>query len=47
MIVLIQCAAKKRAEAGHLQTADGRNVLFVAEVAVHAPNRRIGSFSDG
>jgi hypothetical protein len=31
MIVVIQCAAKKRDHAGHLKTADGRNVLFVAD----------------
>lgn len=33
MIIVIQCAAKKRADAGHLRTADGRNVLFVANPA--------------
>jgi hypothetical protein len=31
MIVVIQCAASKRADAGSLRTADGRNVLFVAD----------------
>jgi hypothetical protein len=33
MIVVIQCAAKKRPDAGHLRTSDGRNVLFVADPA--------------
>jgi hypothetical protein len=31
MIVVIQCAAGKRADAGSLRTDDGRNVLFVAD----------------
>ncbi|ACK50900.1 hypothetical protein Msil_1957 [Methylocella silvestris BL2] len=31
MIVVIQCAAKKRDDAGHLRTKDGRRVLFVAD----------------
>lgn len=31
MIVVIQCAASKRADAGHLRTQDGRRVLFVAQ----------------
>lgn len=31
MIVVIQCAASKQAAAGHLQTRDGRRVLFVAQ----------------
>jgi hypothetical protein len=31
MIVVIQCAAKKKAEAGYLTAADGRPVRFVAE----------------
>jgi hypothetical protein len=31
MIAVIQCAAKKRPDAGHLQTADGEKVLFVAD----------------
>ena len=31
MIVVIQCAARKNPEAGHLRTRDGRKVLFVAD----------------
>lgn len=31
MIVVIQCAAKKKPNAGHLHWRDGRNVLFVAD----------------
>ncbi len=31
MNVVIQCAARKRNEAGHLQTTDGRRVMFVAD----------------
>ncbi len=34
MIVVIQCAASKRREAGHLQTAGGKPVLFVAQPAL-------------
>ena len=30
MIVVIQCAAGKREDAGHLRTGDGRKVVFVA-----------------
>ena len=30
MIVVIQCAARKAADAGHLRTQDGRKVMFVA-----------------
>lgn len=30
-IVVIQCAGRKRPNAGHLRSSDGRNVLFVAE----------------
>lgn len=30
MIVVIQCAASKRPNAGHFKTADGRDVIFVA-----------------
>ena len=30
MIVVIQCAARKAADAGHLRTQDGRRVMFVA-----------------
>lgn len=31
MIVVIQCAASKRSNAGYLQQRDGRNVFFVAD----------------
>lgn len=31
MIIVIQCAASKRHDAGHLKTRDGKNVLFVAD----------------
>lgn len=31
MIVVIQCAAGKRADAGHIMTASGEKVLFVAQ----------------
>lgn len=31
MIVVIQCAARKRADAGYFETADGRRVCFVAD----------------
>ncbi|MYA59569.1 MAG: hypothetical protein F4X40_03280 [Chloroflexi bacterium] len=31
MIIVIQCAAGKQDHAGHLQTRDGRNVMFVAK----------------
>jgi hypothetical protein len=33
MIVVIQCAGTKRKHAGHLQTRDGKSVLFVADPA--------------
>jgi hypothetical protein len=33
MIVVIQCAASKRSEAGHFYTKDGKRVLFVADPA--------------
>ncbi len=33
MIVVIQCAASKRSEAGHLMTTSGKPVFFVAEPA--------------
>lgn len=36
MIVVIQCAARKAADAGHLRTQDGRKVMFVANPD-HAP----------
>lgn len=38
MIVVIQCAAKKRIEAGYMQRNDGRDVLFVADPSA-APNQ--------
>lgn len=31
MIIVIQCAARKSPEAGHLRTRDGQEVLFVAD----------------
>lgn len=31
MIIVIQCASGKQDHAGHLQTRDGRNVMFVAK----------------
>ena len=31
MIVVIQCAARKKDNAGHLRTSDGRKVMFVAD----------------
>ena len=31
MIVVIQCAARKSPDAGHLRRADGKQVLFVAD----------------
>ena len=31
MIAVIQCAARKRVDAGFLQLKDGRRVLFVAD----------------
>ena len=34
MIVVIQCAGKKCEHAGHLQTRDGRKVVFVADPTV-------------
>ena len=37
-IVVIQCAASKRPEAGHLQNSDGRKVMFVARPEL-APDR--------
>jgi hypothetical protein len=41
MIVVIQCAASKRTNAGYLRTKDGRPVLFVADPkkAAQADNR--------
>ncbi|MHC2423290.1 hypothetical protein ACVII1_006294 [Bradyrhizobium elkanii] len=38
MIVVIQCAARKRLDAGYLETRDGRRVLFVADPST-APAR--------
>jgi hypothetical protein len=38
MIVVIQCAAKKRSEAGHLRTTDGHRVLFVADPTKAPPS---------
>lgn len=58
MIVVIQCAGEKRKDAGHLQTRDGRKVVFVAnateappsEICVHArpddPSDYGGSWRD-
>ncbi len=43
MIVVIQCAARKRPDAGHLKSTDGRQVIFVADPdsapAQSAPDR--------
>lgn len=36
MIVVIQCAATKRQDAGHLKTRDGNSVLFVADPSLAA-----------
>ena len=33
MLVVIQCAASKRSDAGHLRLKDGRRVMFVARPA--------------
>jgi hypothetical protein len=33
MIVIIQCAARKREDAGCLRTLDGRRVIFVGDPA--------------
>ena len=38
MIVVIQCAAGKVADAGHLCTQDGRGVMFVANPELAPPN---------
>lgn len=38
MIVVIQCAARKAADAGHLRTQDGRNVMFVANPDLAPPD---------
>lgn len=34
MIVVIQCAARKRKDAGHLQTRDGKRVVFISDPTV-------------
>ena len=39
MIVVIQCAARKQANAGHLRTADGRCVKFVANPSRAPPDK--------
>ena len=41
MIVVIQCAASKRPDAGHLSTPDGKSVMFVArpDLAPHDDSR--------
>jgi hypothetical protein len=39
MIVVIQCAAKKWADAGFLRTSDGRSVSFVAQPDEAPPDR--------
>lgn len=41
MIVVIQCAAKKQASAGHLQTGEGQSVLFVAEPGSAPPTEKV------
>jgi hypothetical protein len=47
MIVVIQCAASKRADAGSLRTADWRNVLFVADPGKAPPvNSRVHARPD-
>ena len=38
MIVVIQCAARKAANAGHLRTQDGRKVMFVANPDLAPPD---------
>ena len=39
MIVIIQCAGKKRRDAGSFRTSDGRKVLFVADPAAAPPSQ--------
>ncbi len=34
MIVVIQCAARKRKDAGHLQTRDGKRVVFTSDPTI-------------
>jgi hypothetical protein len=41
MIVVIQWAAKKRPDAGHLRTTDGHKVLFVADPAKAPPSNSL------
>ena len=38
MIVVIQCAARKKPDAGHLRRCDGRKVMFVADPDVAPAN---------
>ena len=38
MIVVIQCAACKAADAGHLRTQEGRNVMSVANPDLAPPD---------
>lgn len=40
MIIVIQCAARKRADAGYLRKTDGRPVLFVADPSLAPPSGR-------
>jgi hypothetical protein len=37
MIVVIQCAARKQAAAGHLRADDGKRVVFVADPTLVQP----------
>jgi hypothetical protein len=48
MIIVIQCAASKRPDAGHLVTSDGRAIKFVAhpEIAPAEPNHLIARPDD-
>ena len=39
MIVIIQCAATKHAEAGRMKSADNKSVVFVAEPESAPPTR--------
>lgn len=41
MIVVIQCAASKRVDAGHLRTRDGRRVLLVAQPSLAPPSDKV------
>lgn len=40
MIIVIQCAAKKRSDAGLMRTTDGKPVLFVADPSKAPPTQR-------